>query len=262
MGTLPFSGQLLSAPADAPRTYGLSGPLVIMPTFREAANVGQALERVRRSVQTSTVLVVDDDGGDGTADLAEQAGRELGQVEVLRRAAKAGLANAYSSGFAWGLERGYKVLVGMDADLSHDATALPRLLAALNGGADVAVGSRYIPGGSTVNWPVGRRVLSQWGNWYARRCLQSGITDLTSAFRAYRADALERVDFSALRSEGYGFLIELAHVLERMGAVFTEVPVHFVNRSEGRSKLSTRIAIESFRVVTNLAWRERRGRQP
>jgi glycosyltransferase involved in cell wall biosynthesis len=239
----------------SPRT---TGPLIIMPTYREAANIVRALERVRTSLPTSSVLVVDDDGGDGTAALAEQAGRELGGVEVLRRPGTAGLASAYRAGFAWGLERGYEVLVGMDADLSHDATALPRLLGALEVGADVVVGSRYVPGGSTVNWPLGRRVLSRLGNWYAAHALGSGVADLTSAFRAYRAAALRSVDFSALKAEGYGFLIELAYQLERSGAKLAEVPVQFINRAEGRSKMSPKIAVESLRVVTLLAWSGRR----
>jgi dolichol-phosphate mannosyltransferase len=232
-----------------------------MPTYREAANIGRALRQVRTSVSSAHVLVVDDEGGDGTADLAEQAGRALGRVDVLRRPGKAGLASAYRAGFCWGLQRGYDVLVGMDADLSHDATALPRLLGALSDGADVVVGSRYVPGGSTVDWPLGRRVLSRWGNWYAAHALASSVADLTSAFRAYRASALRAVDFEALRAEGYGFLIELAYQLERSGASFAEVPVQFINRAEGRSKMSPKIAVESLRVVTLLAWSARRHRK-
>jgi len=241
---------------------GSAGPLVIMPTYREAANIERVLRRVRTTVSSSSVLVVDDDGGDGTADLAEGVGRELGGVDVLRRPGKGGLASAYRDGFSWGLERGYDVLVGMDADLSHDATALPRILAALSDGADVVVGSRYVPGGSTVDWPVGRRALSRVGNWYAAHALNSSVADLTSAFRAYRAKTLRTVDFGALKAEGYGWLIELAYQLERSGAKFAEVPVQFINRAEGRSKMSPKIAVESLRVVTLLALsarRERRG---
>ena len=144
---------------------------------------------------------------------------------MVRRPGKAGLASAYRAGFSWGLERGYEVLVGMDADLSHDATALPRLLGALSEGADVVVGSRYVPGGSTVDWPLGRRALSRCGNWYAAHVLGSGVADLTSAFRAYRATTLSTVDFDALKAQGYGWLIELAYQLERSGAKFAEFPV-------------------------------------
>lgn len=246
--------------AGTPQDRGVAtGPLVIMPTYREAANIKEALARVRKALPMATLLVVDDDGGDGTAEVAMQAGEALGGVEVLAQPRKAGLANAYRRGFSWGLEHAYDVLVGMDADLSHDATALPRLLGALAEGADVAVGSRYIPGGSTVNWPVSRRLLSHWGNWYAARCLGTRISDLTSAFRAYRAEALKGVDFSSVRSRGYGFVIELAYLLERNGAVFAEIPVQFVNRVEGRSKMSARIAVESLRVVTALAVARSRG---
>ena len=149
-----------------------------------------------------------------------------------------------------GPERGFAALVGMDADLSHDATALPRLLAGLAEGADVVVGSRYVRGGSSVNWPLARRALSRSGNWYARHLLGTEISDLTSAFRAYRADALRAVDFMAIKTVGYGFLIELAYRLERSGAKFAEVPVQFVNRAAGRSKMSARIAMESWRTVT------------
>ncbi len=230
------------------------------PTARRPIS-SRALQNVRSTIPLSTVLVVDDQGSDGTADLAEQTGRQLGGIDVIRRPAKYGFASAYRSGFKWGLERGYEVIVGMDADLSHDATALPRLLGALDEGADVVVGSRYVAGGGTVNWPLGRRAMSRAGNWYAGICLRSGPADFTSAFRAYRAEVLRSVDFAALRAEGYGFLIELAYLLERSGAKFVEVPVQFINRVEGRSKMSLKIAAESFRVVTAMAFSERRRRR-
>jgi dolichol-phosphate mannosyltransferase len=235
------------------------GPLIVMPTYREAANIQQVLRDVRSSEPSSTVLVVDDEGSDGTADLAEQTGWEIGGVEVLRQPRKGGLARAYRAGFAWGLDRGYGVLVGMDADLSHDPIALPRLLEAIAHGADVAIGSRYVQGGSTTNWPLSRRALSRAGNWYASTCLVSKISDLTSAFRAYRAEALRTIDFDHLRADGYGFLIEMAYLLEKSGVQFVEVPVNFINRAEGRSKMSAKIAVESFRVVTLMALSARRG---
>ena len=251
-------------PSPAPSRPARAVPLVIMPTYREAENIAQALERVRKSLPGATVLVVDDEGSDGTADLAEQTGRQLGGVEVLRRPAKGGLASAYRTGLAWGLERDFDVIVGMDADLSHDATALPRLLAVLAEGADVVVGSRYVRGGSSVDWPLGRRVLSRWGNWYARHLLGSSVSDLTSAFRAYRAEALRAVDFNDVKADGYGFLIELAYILEQSGAKFAEVPVQFINRAAGRSKMSPKIAAESWRVVTlmGLSARWHRRRRP
>jgi dolichol-phosphate mannosyltransferase len=232
-----------------------AGPLVILPTYREAANIRDALEGIRAAVGTATVVVVDDEGGDGTADVAEIAGRELGQVEVLR-SAKQGLAAAYIAGIRWGLEHDFEVLIGMDADLSHDATALPRLVQAIGDGADVAVGSRYVPGGSTVNWPLGRRVLSRCGNWYASHVLATGVADMTSAFRAYRAESLRGVDLEALRAEGYGFLLELIHRLRQNGATIVEVPIVFADRIRGNSKMSPVIAVEAFRTVTEIAIRE------
>ncbi len=223
-----------------------------MPTYRESANIGRMLRNVRATVPGCSLLVVDDEGGDGTADIAEAMANSLGSITVLRRPGKGGLASAYRDGFRWALERNYDVIVGMDADLSHDATALPRLLDAITAGADVAVGSRYIAGGSTVDWPIGRRVLSRVGNWYAARCLDTEVRDLTSAFRAYRADVLRSVELSALRADGYGFLIELAYELGRKHAKFVEVPVCFVNRAGGKSKMSVAIALESLYVVTRL----------
>jgi dolichol-phosphate mannosyltransferase len=211
------------------------------------------LRAIRRAVGSATVLVVDDDGGDGTADLAEATGRTLGGVEVLRRGAKQGLASAYVAGLQWGLARGFDVLIGMDADLSHDATALPRLLQAVADGADVAVGSRYVPGGSTVNWPWSRRLLSRGGNWYASHALRTGVKDMTSAFRAYRAEALRAVDLGGLRAEGYGFLLELIHRLRQSRAEIVEVPIVFADRFRGNSKMSPVIAIEAFVTVTEIA---------
>lgn len=233
-----------------------TGPLVIVPTYLEAANIRDVLEGIRAAVGTATVLVVDDDGGDGTADLAEAAARDLGQVQVVRRHGKRGLASAYIAGLRWGMERGYEVLIGMDADLSHDATALPRLLEAIGEGADVAVGSRYVPGGMTVNWPLSRRLLSRGGNWYASHVLSTGVADMTSAFRAYRAEALRGVDLDGLRAEGYGFLLELIHRLRQDGAVIVEVPIVFADRIRGNSKMSLVIAVEAFRTVTAIAIRE------
>jgi dolichol-phosphate mannosyltransferase len=234
--------------------------LVVLPTFMEAGNIRDALVGIRRAVGSATVVVVDDDGGDGTADVAEQVGGELGSVVVLRRSGKQGFASAYVLGFEWGLAQGFGVMVGMDADLSHDATALPRLLQAVADGADVAVGSRYVPGGSTVNWPWGRRVLSRVGNWYASRLLGTGVADMTSAFRAYRAEVLGDVLSGGFRSEGYGFLLEVLDRLCRGGATVVEVPIVFADRVRGNSKMSLVIAVEAFRTVTWLAWRERVGR--
>jgi dolichol-phosphate mannosyltransferase len=235
-------------------------PLVVMPTFEEARNIRQAILGVRRELGIATVLVVDDEGTDGTADLAEAVGDETGNVEVLRRRGKEGLARAYQAGFAWGLDHGHDPLIGMDADLSHDASALPRLLAAVLEGADVAVGSRYVPGGATLNWPLSRRMLSRGGNFDASHALHTGVADMTSAFRAYRAEALRAVDLDGLQARGYGFLIELIHRMRQAGLTITEVPIVFADRVEGISKMSPRIAAEAFSVVTRIAVAEFPGR--
>ena len=164
--------------------------LVVLPTYNEAENIDHVLRRIRAALPDAGVLVVDDGSPDGTADLAEKLGVELGHIDVLRRTAKSGLGSAYRAGFAWGLERGWEAFVEMDADLSHEPEALPSLIAPLSEGVDLVVGSRYVPGGSIPNWRWHRRLLSQGGNVYAALLLRLHVTDSTSGFRAYRADAL------------------------------------------------------------------------
>jgi dolichol-phosphate mannosyltransferase len=161
--------------------------LVVTPTYLEADNIVAFLERVRAEAPDVDILVVDDNSPDGTADLAEKAAVELGQIEVLRRPKKIGLGDAYRAGFAVGVERGYGILVQIDADHSHDPAALPTLLDAVERGADLAVGSRYVPGGSIPHWPWFRRSLSKWGNRYATLVLGMSINDATSGYRAYRS---------------------------------------------------------------------------
>ena len=161
-----------------------------MPTYQEADNVVSVLGRIRAIVPSATVLVVDDGSPDGTADLAEAAGKELGAIEVLRRPAKTGLGSAYRHGFRWGLARQFDAMVEMDADLSHDPAELPRLLGALDDGADVVIGSRYVPGGSIPDWTWRRRALSRWANRYAAAMLGLHVADATAGYRAYRATVL------------------------------------------------------------------------
>ena len=236
--------------------------VVILPTYREAANLEEVLGGIRTALPDAEILVVDDDGGDGTADLADKIAEKLGRISVLRQPAKGGLGKAYLAGFAWGLDHGYDVLVGMDADLSHPPSVLPRLVGAVAAGADVAVGSRYVPGGATVNWSLLRRALSRGGNLYASGVLSTGVADMTSAFRAYRADALRSIDLTALHAHGYGFMVELLYRLRRRGASVTEVPIVFADRVRGTSKMTPDIAVEAFRVVTRIAVTERPRRHP
>ena len=166
--------------------------LVVLPTYEEAENIAEVLRRLRAAVPAADVLVVDDSSPDGTAEVAKAAGVEVGGVDVMIRAGKAGLGSAYRAGFAEGLRRGYDILVEMDSDLSHDPAALPTLLRAVEGGADLAIGSRYIPGGSIPHWSFRRRALSRWGNRYAGIVLGLPVADATSGYRAYLADDRRR----------------------------------------------------------------------
>jgi dolichol-phosphate mannosyltransferase len=237
--------------------------LVIAPTFLEAPNIEEFLRRLRAAAPTVSVLVVDDNSADGTADLAEAVGRELGQIEVLRRPSKAGLGSAYRAGFTVGIERGYEVLVQMDADLSHDPAVLPSLLARVEEGADLVVGSRYVPGGSIPHWPLFRRALSRYGNRYAGLVLGTPVRDATSGYRGYRADILKAIDYASTRATGYGIQIELAYRVWKLGGEIAEIPIVFTDRVRGNSKMTWRIAVEELTLVTWWGVRDRwrRGRE-
>jgi dolichol-phosphate mannosyltransferase len=224
--------------------------LVVMPTYNEAENIHRVLRAVRTSLPGAGILVVDDGSPDGTADLAEELGRELGSIDVLRRPAKAGLGSAYRAGFAWGLDRGWDAFVEMDADLQHDPTALPGLVAPIADGVDLVVGSRYVPGGSIPKWHWHRRVLSQGGNIYAAMLLGLGIKDSTSGFRAYSGRILQLIDLTVVRAEGYGFQIEMVRQVLDHGGRVVEVPIRFVERTEGESKMSMHIVVEALALVT------------
>jgi dolichol-phosphate mannosyltransferase len=224
--------------------------LVVLPTYNEAANIDRVLRRIRAALDEATILVVDDGSPDGTADQAETLGKELDNIEVLRRHGKSGLGSAYRAGFRWGLERGFDACVEMDADLSHEPEALPDLVAALERGCELAVGSRYVPGGSIPNWAWHRRLLSKGGNVYASSLLDLGVADSTSGFRAYAATVLRRIDLDAIRADGYGFQIEMTYQALQAGAEVVEVPIRFVDRVDGESKMSPFIVIEAFGLVT------------
>jgi dolichol-phosphate mannosyltransferase len=231
--------------------------LVVIPTYDEALNITEVLTRVRAAVPRVDVLVVDDNSPDGTADLARAAAEELGQVDVLVRAKKDGLGNAYRNGFRVGMDRGYEVLVQMDADLSHDPAALPSLFAALDDGAEAVIGSRYIPGGSVPHWPWYRRALSKWGNRYACFVLGMSVHDATAGFRAYRVDALQAIDVFSTRAQGYGFQIETAYRISRSGRKLAEVPITFTDRVRGVSKMSLAVMSEELLLVTWWGIRDR-----
>jgi dolichol-phosphate mannosyltransferase len=224
--------------------------LAITPTYVEAENIDEFLRRTRAALPSADILVVDDNSPDGTADIAEAAAAELGSIDVLRRPVKQGLGSAYRAGFAIGLEKGYEALVQIDADLSHDPAVLPELLAALESGADLAIGSRYVPGGEIPHWPWFRRALSRYGNLYAAFVLGTGVKDATSGYRAYRADTLKSIDYATTRSKGYGFQIETEYRVHSWGGRITEVPIVFTDRVRGYSKMSWFIFAEELLLVS------------
>ncbi len=231
--------------------------LIVLPTFNEADNIVEVLQKLRAVVPEASVLVVDDASPDGTADLVEEVAEQIGDVSVMRRPAKSGLGSAYRDGFRRGLSVGYDVMVEMDSDLSHDPAALPLLLTAVADGAALALGSRYIPGGSIPDWSWHRRALSRWGNRYAAAVLGIDVKDATSGYRAYRAEALTNIDFHTVQADGYGFQVEMAYRVLASGGRIVEVPISFTDRVRGESKMSSRIVIEALVLVTWWAIRDR-----
>ena len=231
--------------------------LVVVPTYEEAGTIVDVLRRVRAAMPDAAILVVDDSSPDGTADVAEAAARELGAVDVMRRPTGSGLGAAYRAGFRWGLEHGYDAFIEMDADLSHDPAALPAFQSRLATGADLVVGSRYVSGGTIPAWARWRRALSRWGNRYANAALRLGVVDATSGFRIYRGAALATVDFEHGRANGYGFQIEMVYRFVRAGYRVAEIPIHFSERTTGASKMSWRIIVEAFVLVTFWGVRDR-----
>jgi len=224
--------------------------LVVVPTYQEADNVERFLVAVREAAPHVHLLVVDDNSPDGTGELAEKTAADLGRVDVIHRPGKAGLGAAYRQGFRWGLDEGFDVIVQMDCDFSHDPAMIPILLEAVENGAECAIGSRYVPGGSTPGWPFHRRALSRYGNRYTAAVLRLGIRDATGGFRAYRADVLERIDIDSTLANGYAFQSEVAKRMVEAGVRLEEIPITFVDRAYGKSKMSVRIMTESMIRVT------------
>ncbi|MGZ8764373.1 MAG: polyprenol monophosphomannose synthase [Acidimicrobiia bacterium] len=231
--------------------------LVVLPTYNESENIETVLRRVRAVEPEADILVVDDNSPDGTADIAEKVGLDLGRIEVLRRAAKSGLGSAYRAGFRLGLDRDYDRFVEMDSDLSHDPDALPSLLAGSERGAELVIGSRYVPGGATPRWPWYRLAISKGGNLYARSLLRLPVRDATAGFRVYSRQALLSFPLDDVRAEGYAFQVEMAYRVHRAGGIITEVPIEFRDRELGTSKMSGRIVIEALVLVAWWAFRDR-----
>lgn len=223
--------------------------LVIIPTYNERDNLPVVVGRVREAAPSVDVLVVDDASPDGTGELADGLADGDGQVNVLHRTAKDGLGAAYIAGFRWAFDHGYDVMVEMDADGSHQPEELPRLLSALRD-ADLVIGARYVRGGKVVNWPKRREALSRGANTYARLMLGVPLHDATGGFRAYRAAALEKIGLSGVDSRGYCFQIDLAFRAIRLGLRVAEVPITFVERTHGTSKMSRNVVVEAMWRVT------------
>jgi len=222
--------------------------LVCVPTYDEKDNVEAICKAILAASPELDVLVIDDNSPDGTGEIADRLAAQEPRIQVLHRAGKEGLGKAYLAGFAWALARGYRLVLEMDADFSHDPRHLPAILAAA-GDADLVLGSRYVPGGGTVNWGLSRRLLSRGGSLYARTILGLRVRDLTGGFKCFRREVLEAIDLGSVACTGYAFQIELTYRAVRRGFQVVEVPIVFADRRVGQSKMSKRIVLEALRKV-------------
>lgn len=232
--------------------------LVVVPTYNERVTLGELVERALAAPVDIDLLIVDDGSPDGTGRLADELAETHPEVHVMHRPAKSGLGPAYRAGLGWGLERGYEVLVEMDADLSHDPAQLPAILAATDH-ADLVIGSRYVPGGDIRNWPRRRLLLSAGGNRYVQLVTGVPVRDATSGYRAFRRPVLEAIELSELRSDGYSFQLETVLRTWRAGFRIVEVPITFVERRAGASKISRAIVVEALWRVLVWGLTGRRG---
>ena len=223
--------------------------LIVMPTYNERQNLEIIAGRIRDAVPDADLLVVDDNSPDGTGDLADKLAEADPHVQVLHRTEKAGLGRAYVAGFTLALESGYDLICEMDADGSHRPEDLPKLLAAATAGADAVIGSRYVPGGTVVNWPKSRAFLSWGANFYNRVMLGVRVRDATGGFRVYHAATLRKIDLDGIQSAGYCFQIDMTLRVLQSGLTITEVPITFVERERGASKMSSTVIFESFARV-------------
>ncbi len=240
----------------APSFTDLGRILVVIPTYNEVENLAPIVTRVRSSVPEAHVLVADDNSPDGTARVADELAAADDHVQVMHRLGKEGLGAAYLAGFSWALDNGYDVVVEMDADGSHQPEQLPLLLDALRN-ADLVLGSRWVPGGTVVNWPKSREILSKGGNWYTRKALRIPLQDATGGYRAFRASTLRALDLDGVGSAGYIFQVDLAYRTLAKGMRVVEVPIEFVEREVGDSKMNRKIVSEALWRVTVWGVRER-----
>jgi len=225
--------------------------LVCLPTYDERENLAPMVEAILAQVPSLEILVIDDNSPDGTGRLADELASRDPRVHVLHRQGKEGLGKAYLAGFAWALERGYQLILEMDCDFSHDPRYLPAMLAAATG-HDLVLGSRYVQGGGTVNWGLGRKLISRGGSLYARLILGLSARDLTGGFKCFRREVLEGIELGTVQCTGYAFQIELTYRASRRGFRIQEIPIVFVDRRVGHSKMSRRIVLEAIRKVWSI----------
>ncbi len=230
---------------------GARKALICLPTYDEKENLGPMVAAVLAAAPQADILVIDDNSPDGTGQLADALAAREPRVQVLHRAGKEGLGKAYLAGFAWALARDYGLVLEMDCDFSHDPRHLPELLAAAEE-ADLVLGSRYVKGGGTVNWGLGRKLISRGGSLYARTILGLSVRDLTGGFKCFRREVLEGIDLRSVQCTGYAFQIELTYRAARRGFRIREVPITFVDRRVGHSKMSRRIVLEAIRKVWSI----------
>ncbi len=234
--------------------------VVVVPTYNEAENIAHIAEAVR--TRGFGLLIVDDSSPDGTGDLADGIAAGDAAVSVLHRTSKEGLGPAYAAGFGHARDNGAEIICEMDADFSHDPDDLARLVDAVDRGADLAIGSRYVAGGGVEDWPWHRRWLSRGGNIYAKTLLGTSINDMTAGFRAFRATALAKLDYASCEASGYGFQVEMAWKASRAGLAVEEVPIIFRDRERGTSKMGAKIALEAMILVTKWGLARLAGRTP
>ena len=225
--------------------------IVLMPTFNEAKSISDTVQALRSQNLSLDLLIIDDASPDGTGKIADELSNA--NTFVMHRSRKEGLGAAYVAGFGWALERGYELIIEMDADGSHRAEDLTKIISAATN-ADLVLGSRWVSGGSVLGWPLQRQLISRIGNIYARIMLRTKISDMTSGFRAYRASLLHTLDLSKVSARGYAFQVEMALLSARAGARVVEVPITFVERAHGNSKMTTAIVLEALWLVTKWAF--------
>ena len=234
--------------------------LIVTPTYDERDNLAPFMDGVFEVVPDAHVLVVDDNSPDGTGALADRIAERDSRVHVMHRAGKMGLGSAYLEGFGWALERDYDLVFEMDTDLSHDPRYLPDFLAAFEGGADLVIGSRNVRGGGVEGWGLGRHILSKGGSLYSRTILGLDVRDLTSGYKGFRREVLQGIDLQQVESEGYSFQVELTYRAIRRGFQVAEVPIIFVDRRAGQSKMSRKIFAEAVMMMPKLRLDALRGK--